>query len=326
MVRLDGRSHNVKCIVCSYIITHMHLDLNLLTALDALLEEGSVAAAAERLFLSQPAMSRTLGRIRRTTGDQILVRTGRHMTPTPYALSVQAEVHRLVQQARSVLVPNRVLDLGDLERVFTLQCNEAVTTAIGPKLLAAVQAQAPQVQLRFLAESRTDTGDLRQGRVDLELGSAPPVLPDLHFETLGSGQLVVVCRQNHPYAQGKPTLEAFVSAPHLIVSRRGRLQDPIDEALETHDLPRRVIGSVPTTTAALHFIGQSDLLVTVPGDLCAEAINALGLHVAPMPLLLTPLALVQVWHARYDSDPAHVWLRGQVRALVQEVVAPVRAA
>jgi DNA-binding transcriptional LysR family regulator len=300
----------------------MHLDLNLLTALDALLEEGSVAAAAERLFLSQPAMSRTLGRIRRTTGDQILVRTGRGMTPTPYALSVQAEVHQLVEQARSVLVPDRTLDLAGLERVFTLQCNEAVTTAIGPRLLAAVQRQAPRVQLRFLAESRTDTGELRQGRVDLELGSAHPLLPDLRSEPLGTGQLVVVCRQGHPYAEGETTLEAFTGAPHLIISRRGRLHDPIDEALEVRGLQRQVLGVVPTTTAALHFIGQSDLLVTVPGDLCAPVISALGLHTAPMPIVLTPLALVQVWHRRYDGDPAHLWLRGQVRALVQQVMAP----
>ncbi|UQN09801.1 LysR family transcriptional regulator [Deinococcus sp. QL22] len=298
----------------------MHLDLNLLTALDALLEEGSVAAAAERLYLSQPAMSRTLGRIRRTTGDQILVRTGRGMTPTPYALSVQAEVHALVQQARAVLTPNRVLDLAGLERVFTLQCNEAVTTAVGPRLLAAVQALAPRVKLRFLAESRTDTAELRQGRVDLELGSTPPVLPDLRFETLGTGQLVVVCRPGHPYLQSEPTLEAFVSAPHLIISRRGRLRDPIDEALEEHGVERRVLGVVPTTTAALHFIGLSDLLVMVPGDLCASVIRTLGLHTAPMPLTLTPLALVQVWHGRYDNDPAHLWLRGQVRALIQEVM------
>jgi DNA-binding transcriptional LysR family regulator len=300
----------------------MHLDLNLLTALDALLEEGSVAAAAERLFLSQPAMSRTLGRIRRTTGDQILVRAGRRMTPTPYALSVQAEVHALVQQARAVLKPSRALDLASLERVFTLQCNEAVTAAVGPLLLAAVQAQAPQVRLRFVAESRSDTGDLRQGRVDLELSSAQPALPDLCAEAIGAGQLVVACRKGHPYTRGQPTLQAFTDAPHLIISRRGRLTDPLDEALEALGRQRRVIGVVPTTTAALHFIGQSDLLVTVPGNLCVPVIQALGLRSAPLPFSLTPLPLMQIWHARHDGDPAHLWLRGQVRTLVEQVLAP----
>src|SRR3954453_8011838 len=113
----------------------MHLDLNLLTALDALLEETSVTAAASRLHLSAPAMSRALGRIRKTTGDQILVRTGRTMTKTPYALAVRDQGRELVRQAESVLAPERELDLATLDRVFTLQCHDAITTSIGPALL-----------------------------------------------------------------------------------------------------------------------------------------------------------------------------------------------
>src|SRR5690242_9139367 len=109
----------------------MQLDLNLLAALDALLEEGSVAGAADRMHVTSPAMSRTLGRIRKATKDQILVRTGRTMTPTPYALAVRAEVHRLVQQAHAVLAPASALDLGTLGRTFTLQWHDAVTSAVG---------------------------------------------------------------------------------------------------------------------------------------------------------------------------------------------------
>ena len=164
----------VQCMFGTASITQMQLDLNLLTALDALLEEGSVAGAADRLHLSAPAMSRQLGRIRRSTGDQILVRTGRTMTPTPHALAVRAEVHALVQRANGVLSPERELDLATLERTFTLQWHDAVLTAIGPSLLATVQAQAPGVRLRLLAEARTDTNDLRHGQVDLEIGSAEP--------------------------------------------------------------------------------------------------------------------------------------------------------
>lgn len=199
------------------------------------------------------------------------------------------------------------------ERTFTLQGNDAITTAIGPRLLATAQAKAPGVQLRFLAEARTDTGDLRQGRVDLELGSAQPELPDLRFEVISYGHLVAACRADHPYAQGEPNIEGFVGAPHLIVSRRGRLHDPVDEALEALGRPRRVVGVAPTSTSALHFIGRSDLLVTVPAELCAPVAMALGLRTAPIPLELAPVTLIQAWHGRYDTDPAHAWLRSQVR-------------
>src|ERR1700689_83586 len=151
----------------------MKVDLNLLGALDALLEEGSVSGAADRLHLSAPAMSRTLTRIRHATGDQILVRTGRTMTPTPYALRVRERVHGLVIEAQSVLTPERELALDTLARTFTLQAHDAIASALGPELLAAVRAQAPGVKLRFLSEGVVDTLDLRHGIVDLELGASP---------------------------------------------------------------------------------------------------------------------------------------------------------
>ena len=300
----------------------MQLDLNLLTALDALLEEGSVGVAAERLHLSEPAMSRTLGRIRRVTGDQILVRTGRTMTPTPYALAVRADVHRLVQQAHAVLAPERDLELGRLERTFTLRCHDAVTTAIGPGLLARVQAQASGVRLRFLGETNTDSNDLRHGQVDLEIGSSEPDLPEIRFEIIGHDRLVAVMRPEHPFAHGKLTIERYANAPHITVSRRGRLHDPIDDALERLGLRRRVIASAPTSTAALQFICQSDLMVSVPHFISQPMVNALGLRSLAIPLELQSVPVIQAWHQRYDGDKAHVWLRGLVKIMLQVVCDP----
>jgi DNA-binding transcriptional LysR family regulator len=297
----------------------MQLDLNLLTALDALLEEGSVGAAAERLRLSEPAMSRTLGRIRRVTGDQILVRTGRTMTPTPYAFEVRATVHTLVQQAHTVLAPERDLELGTLERTFTLRCHDAVTSAIGPGLLAAVQAQAPGVRLRFLGETNTDSNDLRHGQVDLEIGSGEPDLPEIRFEIVGHDQLVAVVRPRHPCDHGELTLERYANAQHITVSRRGRLHDPIDDALERLGLRRRVIASAPTSTAALQFICQSDLMVSVPQFISQPVMVALGLRTLPIPLELQSVSVIQAWHQRYDGDRAHVWLRGLVKTMLQAV-------
>lgn len=135
----------------------MQLDLNLLTALDALLEEGSVAGAASRLHVTPPAMSRSLGRIRKVTGDQILVRTGRTMVPTTRALAIRAQVHALVQEAHQLLSAQQDLDLATLERVFTLRWHDALTVACGTALIAAIHRQAPGVQLRLPVEPGTDT-------------------------------------------------------------------------------------------------------------------------------------------------------------------------
>lgn len=292
----------------------MQLDLNLLTALDALLEEGSVAGAAHRLHLSAPAMSRTLGRIRRTTGDQILVRTGRTMTPTPHALAMRGEVHDLLQRAASVLQQEQGLDLRTLSRTFTLRTHDAVTSAIGSGLLTAIQREAPGVAIRMLAEASVDTNELRHGQVDLEIGSTEPELPEVNSETLGLDQLVAAMRPGHPLTEGAVTAERFAAADHVTVSRRGRLVDPIDDHLADLDLARRVVASAPTSTSALYFASQTDLVVTVPRRMCRPTLESLGLVTRELPFEIPEVALHLAWHQRYDNDRAHAWLRGTIRS------------
>jgi DNA-binding transcriptional LysR family regulator len=113
------------------------VDLNLLTALDALLEENSVQAAADRLHLSSPAMSRALTRIRKATGDEILVRTGRTMSPTPRALAIRDEVRATVRRAEDLLSPIRTLDLPSLRRTFTIQGHDALLGELSRRLLSS---------------------------------------------------------------------------------------------------------------------------------------------------------------------------------------------
>ncbi|MFC4070219.1 LysR family transcriptional regulator [Actinoplanes subglobosus] len=297
----------------------MQLDLNLLTVLDALLQEGSVAGAAQRLRLSSPAVSRSLGRLRRLTGDDILVRTGRTMTPTPYALAVRDHVGELLRQTRQVLAPARELDLAGLDRVFTVQCHDALATALAPVLLADVLTEAPAVRLRFLAEASIDTDELRHGRVDLEIGSAVPALPEIRHEVVGHDRFVVVMRAGHPYAEGID-LEAFATVPHVLVSRRGRLTDPVDGALESHGLHRRVLAAVGTTVTAAHMVAGSDAVLTAPSLAWRPLASAFALVTTPLPIDLPNPPIVCGWHQRYDSDPAHTWLRDRVRAAFTSIL------
>ncbi|MEV0528927.1 LysR substrate-binding domain-containing protein [Streptomyces sp. NPDC050439] len=296
----------------------MHLDLNLLTVLDALLEEGSVMGAAERLHLSSPAVSRTLGRLRAVTGDDILVRTGHSMTPTPYAVSVREEVHRLVQQAHEVLSPVRELNLAELDRTFTIQCHDAVAASLVPVLVGRIQQQACGVQLRVLAENAVDTDDLRHGRVDLELGGDRPSLPEFRSEPLGDDRLVVAMRAGHPCADGFD-LAAYASQPHVVVSRRGRLTAPIDDVLAAEGLRRRVVAAVATVATALQIAARGDALVTCTATLGHPLIKAFGLLSRPLPVESSAATIHCNWHQRFDSDPAHAWLREQVRASLKEI-------
>ncbi|KOG52883.1 LysR family transcriptional regulator [Streptomyces griseoflavus] len=293
----------------------MQLDLNLLAALDALLEEGSVAGAAERLHVTAPAMSRSLGRIRRTTGDQILVRTGRTMTPTPYAIAVREQVHELLRQVQDVLAPSRALDLTTLERTFTLRWHDSLVALGGPALLAAVREQAPGVRLRFLAESSTDTPELRRGEVDLEANANRPTAPDIRADRVAETRHVIVVRQGHPLTRGEAVSAAqYAAAEHITVSRRGKLGNALDDALARLGLTRRVVATAPTEGTAFEFVRDSDLLVTAPESTTRATATDLGLTLLPLPFELPPIAVYLSWHQRYDTDPAHAWLRDLARS------------
>jgi DNA-binding transcriptional LysR family regulator len=300
----------------------MQLDLNLLAALDALLEEGSVAGAAARLHVTAPAMSRSLGRIRRTTGDQILVRTGRTMTPTPYALAVREQVHDLLRQVRGVLAPSHALDLATLERTFTLRWHDALVATSGPALLNAVRAQAPGVRLRFIAESSIDTPELRRGEVDLAAEADRPAAREIRAEQVARTGHVIVVRRGHSLDNGQPVTAArYAAAEHLTVSRRGRLTNPIDDALTRLELTRHVVATAPTERAAFEFVRTCGLVVTAPESTARPAAADLGLVLLPLPLDLPPAAVYLSWHQRYDTDPAHTWLRELARNTLADTIA-----
>ncbi|MFI1648479.1 LysR family transcriptional regulator [Streptomyces avidinii] len=303
----------------------MQLDLNLLTALDALLEEGSVAGAAARLHVTPPAMSRSLGRIRKATGDQILVRTGRSMVPTTRALAMRAEVHALVQQAHQLLSAQQELDLAALDRVFTVRWHDALTAASGTALITAVHRQAPGVRLRLSAEPGTDDAELRRGEVDLESSSSTPTLPDIRHRLVGRDRLVVAARPGHPLTAGPPSLERYAAAEHLTVSRRGSLRDPIDDALTARGLERRVVAAGPTAAFALQLALDTDLIVTLPDAVTRTAREQLGLVTMPPPLPLPDVPLYLLWHQRYDEDRAHTWLRELATETVQALFSPPSA-
>ncbi|GLX19559.1 MULTISPECIES: LysR substrate-binding domain-containing protein [Streptomyces] len=300
----------------------MQLDLNLLTALDALLEEGSVAGAAARLHVTAPAMSRSLGRIRKATGDQILVRTGRSMVPTTRALAMRAQVHTLVQQAHQLLSAQQELDLAALDRVFTVRWHDAVTAACGTALIAAARRRAPGVRLRLSAEPGTDDAELRRGEVDLESSAGVPTLPDIRHRLVGRDRLVVAVRPGHPLAEGPLSPERYAAAEHLTVSRRGSLRDPIDDALTAHGLERRVAAAGPTASFALQLALATDLVVTLPDAVTRTAREQLGLVTLQPPLPLPEVPLYLLWHQRYDDDLAHAWLRDLAAETVQAVFAP----
>lgn len=291
----------------------MQPNLNLLATLDALLDEGSIMGAADRLRLSQPAVSRALGRLRALTGDEILVRSGRIMVPTPYANGVRASVHDLVQTAADVLSPRSGLDLPSLHRTFTIRGHDVLLGLVATNLCAALAEVAPGVQLRLIAETPDDTNDLERGRADLALGGTVPSSANISHEILGVAHLVVVLAPGNPLNTGELTVERYVNARHLVVSRRGRLHDQIDEALAARGLKRAVIAAVPTGVDALRIVQRTDAVAAIPDEASRTLIDEFGLVTRDLPVAVPAVLAVATWHRRNDSDPAHRWLREKVK-------------
>lgn len=287
-------------------------DLNLLTTLDVLLAEGSVARAAQRLRLSPSAMSRALARLRETTGDPLLVRAGRGLVPTPRALELRDQVGRLVQDAEAALRPAETLDLKQLVRTFTLRTSDGFVENFGPDLVARVGAAAHGVRLRFVQKPDKDSGPLRDGTVDLETGVVGDTTgPEVRAQALFRDRFIGVVRAGHPLSQGEVTPVGYAAGRHIVVSRRGLDAGPIDDALKPLGLAREIATIVGGFSAALALARASDLIASVPerhtGNLRA------GLHSFALPVAVPEITVSLLWHPRLDADPAHRWLRGCVR-------------
>ena len=289
-------------------------DFNLLVTLDVLLAEGSVAGAAKRLRLSPSAMSRSLARLRETTGDPLLVRAGRGLVPTPRATELREHVRQLVQDAEAVLRPAEQLKLKQLVRTFTLRTSDGFVECLGPALIARVSAEAPGVRLCFVQKPDKDSAPLREGAVDLEVGVVGrTAAPELRTQALFRDRFMGTVRVGHALCQGDITPARYAAGQHISVSRRGLFKGAIDEALEALGLQRDIATIVGGFSTALALARASDLVASVPGR--HTAVLREGLHSFALPIAMPEFTVSMLWHPRLDADPAHRWLRGCVRGV-----------
>lgn len=306
-----------------------HPDLNLLLALDVLLEEGSVVGAARRMNLSTPAMSRTLGRIRETMGDPVFVLAGRKLVPTPRALAIREQVRLAVEHATQALAPASEADLKTLERRFNVRANDVFVGIYAGRLLEAMSREMPRAMLRFSPEEDdVDVEALRSGRIDLLISASRKLGPEIRVQPLFTTTFVGVARENHPLFDEDITPERLTRWGHIAISRRGKSEGPIDSALEAQGLQRHVALIVPTPSAALFTLQDSDLLLSMPAHLARTALAAgLGIRIFDLPMPLDTVLLTQAWQPRVQSDLAHQWLRRTILALCRQdggQIAPTR--
>lgn len=287
-------------------------DLNLLITMEALLRDGSVTKAARRLQLSPSAMSRAFARLRRETGDPLLVRAGRGLVPTPRAQELREKLAPLLQEAEAVLRPRGDLDLRRLERTFVVRASDGFVESFGPALIARVREVAPAVRLHFLQKMDKDSRALREGAVDLETGVVnEETSPELRTQVLFRDRIVGVVRPGHPLTRGRITASRYAGGDHVLVSRQGHKTGAVDAALEALGLERRIVVVVSGFAAALALAQATDLVASVPERHTTSLRK--GLRTFKIPLPAPDFAVSLLWHPRMDSDPGHQWLRNCLR-------------
>lgn len=284
------------------------VDLNLLPLLDAILASGSVGKGAKAVGLSKPAASHALARIRAQVGDPILVRAGQKWVLTERATSLAPRVHAALAEARSILSSARPFDAKELRREFRVHATDQVLSLIGLAIGHAVSAAAPRVGLRFLPLEDDEAHALRS-EADLSLGVFHDLPPELRTQKLFDDRFACIARAGHPKVKGTISLEAYLSMRHVVVAPRGRPGSVVDEALSARGLVRRAVRWVPYSSSALEFVAESDCLATLSERFARKLAPRFGLQVLAPPLALPPCAASQVWHSRFDADPAHAWLR-----------------
>lgn len=289
------------------------LDLNLLKALDALLDEGSVTRAAQRLSLTQPAVSGMLIRLRDYFDDPLFVRTSHGMVPTMRANELSTPVKQILNDIAILLKP-RKFDPVTAELTYTIVATDYALKAVIVPLLAELKQRAPYIKIAVRpVDNEQMYQQLSRGEVDLALITPQTTPEDLHGRALYDEDYVCVARRHHPLAaSSEMTLEQFCKQEHILVSSEGNFTGVTDEALAKLSLTRRVGMSVNSFQVIPDILRVTDMIAVVPHRM---VLTNNDLIILPLPLKVPGFTKSMAWHERTHRDPSHQW----IRALCAEV-------
>lgn len=292
-----------------------NFDLNLLRVLDALLRERNVSRAAERLALSQPAVSNALNRLRDLLGDPLLVRVGRAMQPTPRALALETPIRAALRQIEQSLVVGEGFDPARSRQRFTLAVTDYVELICMPPLLRQLADEAPGVKIavRHLSPSLPAEA-LDQGELDLVLGRFEGIPTRFSSRRWMSETLRLVARRDHPHLAEAPDLATFLRLRHLWV-HGGQTRGMVDQWLGEQGLARDIVYTTPNYLQAAHIVVGTDLTVVLPTRLAQHFAGLLPLAVHPLPFALGPFHLDLVSVAQREDDEALQWLIERLMAI-----------
>ena len=287
------------------------MDIELLRCFTHLHRERHLTRAARGAGLSQPAMSRALGRLRELFDDDLFVRTPRGMLPTPRADALAPQIDAVLVQAEALVQPI-AFDPARLSRRFVVATSDMFEGQLVPKLVDLLAAAAPGVDLMTRAFDASSAEALTSGRLDLFIGVRTVVPQNAIAAQLFEDDFVCAVRGDHPGVGRRLTLAKYCELPHLQIAPRGEPGGVVDTALDALGCSRRVVVRTYSFLSAPAIVAGSDLILTAPKRVLLPIAERFGLRLLAPPLELPGFSIWQAWHPRVHADPAHAWFRAQV--------------
>lgn len=307
-------------------MSFLTLDLNLLRVFDAVMTEQNLTRAANRLAMTQPAVSNALKRLRENLGDDLLIRTAHGVKPTPRAEALWPTVRQALASLEEAVAPTE-FDVSDAHATFRMAMADATAALWLPALVRTIENEARGINVRMVPlTTRDPRATLLRGDVDLAIGHFPGVVaqlasgPDspIRHEALYSGHYVCMMRKNHPLAKKELTLDAYCAANHVLVSFSGRARGLVDDALAQINRERRILLTVNQFFTAGRVVTNSDLITVLPRHLIAATGMSNEVVTKELPFPLPEVHISMLWHERDARSPAQKWLRGKLMAITSD--------
>lgn len=297
------------------------IDLNLLVAFEALMEQRSVTKAAEKLQIGQPAMSASLNRLRVVFEDDLFVRLGRQMHPTVKAQAISPSILAALQQIRQTIASSQSFNATDSDRTFNIGSSDYSSFAIVPPLLQFCQQNAPFINLNTIGFEKDGVGDLLEhGMIDVALGVFPNPPRQTQLEPIFQERFVGIVRQGHPaLINGTIALEAFSQLSHALTTLRRDRTGAIDRALQAQNLQRRIALITPHMLVLPFAIASSDLVAAVPQRIALNMAKSCNLAIFELPIETPSWTVSMLWSVLSDRDEEHQWLRNTIKTVASQI-------
>ena len=288
------------------------IDLRLLRCFDALMADRSVSRAAQRMNISQPAMSVALGRLRRAFGDPLLIRGQGEMVPTSRAFALLETTRTVLEGMGKLTASAAPFDARTASLQLTITAPGYIGHVVLPRLMRQLEKAAPGVRVEVRAANRERATEwLESGEIDFRMGWIREPPAGLRFKTLYRDHLVCIAAKGHPLISRKLTPELFCAVPHVrtMVHRQSDSGQVIDEAVDALGKRLNIVLLVQEVLTVPYIVASSNLIAAIPARLARTFVGQLPLKVHPLPLHVPEQTIALYWHERTHRSPAHVWFR-----------------